>query len=200
MKRLSLILIIACVLAFTGQACKRNSKGNALNTDTSGTTTARDSLSKTNAATVANTPVDKGDSAFVVTAASDGMTEVALGKIAQQKAVSKRVKAFGDMMITDHTKAGDELAALAKSKNITIPTGPDPDSQKKIDDLNKKTGKDFDKAYVDGMVDGHEKAVKLFTDVSQRCKDADLKAFATKTLPTLKMHLDSIKAIKANLK
>jgi len=104
------------------------------------------------------------------------------------------------MMVTDHTKAGDELAALAKTKNITLPAAPDADAQKKADDLSKKSGKAFDKAYVDAMVDGHESAVKLFTDASQNCKDADLKAFATKTLPTLKMHLDSIKAIKASMK
>jgi putative membrane protein len=104
------------------------------------------------------------------------------------------------MMVTDHSKAGDELAAIAKTKNIPLPTGPDADQQKMAADLGAKSGKDFDKAYVDGMVDGHEKAVKLFTDASQNCKDADLKAFATKTLPTLKMHLDSIKAIKASMK
>ena len=74
------------------------------------------------------------------------------------------------------------------------------DAQKTADDLAKKSGKDFDKAYVDAMLDGHKNAVKLFEDASQNCKDADLKAFATKTLPTLKMHLDSIQAIHDSMK
>ena len=64
----------------------------------------------------------------------------------------------------------------------------------------KNPARDFDKAYVEAMVDGHKKAVKLFTDAAQNCKDPDLKAFATKTLPTLKMHLDSIQAIHDSMK
>ena len=61
--------------------------------------------------------------------------------------------------------------------------------------MNKKTGKDFDKAYIDDMVAGHRKAVNKFEDGSKHLDDADLKNFATQTLPTLQMHQDSIKAI-----
>ncbi len=104
------------------------------------------------------------------------------------------------MMVNDHTKAGDELAALAKTKNISLPLAPDADAKKAADDLAAKSGKDFDKAYINAMLDGHKKAVKLFEDASQNCKDPDLKAFATKTLPTLKMHLDSVQAIHDSMK
>lgn len=191
------MMIALAALAF--QACKSNSSSSS-STDS---TSMKDSSSKTDTSmksAATSSPVSKDDSAFVLTAAKDGMAEVNAGKMAQQKASSPRVKSFADMMVTDHTKAGDELASIAKTKNITLPTAPDADAQKMADDLGKKSGKDFDKAYVKGMVEGHEKAVKLFTDASQNCKDADLKAFATKTLPTLKMHLDSIKAIKASMK
>ncbi len=154
----------------------------------------------TNVAATGGIAADADDSKFATTAAADGMAEVSAGKMAQEKAVSARVKSFAAMMVADHSKAGDELAAIAKTKNITLPTEPNADQQKMAADMGKMSGKDFDKDYVNGMVDGHEKAVKLFTDASQNCKDADLKAFATKTLPTLKMHLDSIKAIKASMK
>ena len=193
MKKLRSILVIGvATLAF--QACKSGS-GSSSTTDS--TTVTKDSTTKTVTST---TPVDKGDSTFVVTAAKDGMAEVAAGKMAQNQAVSQRVKNFANMMVTDHTKAGDELAAIAKSKNITLPTAPDADAQKMAADMGKMIGKDFDKDYVNGMVDGHEKAVKLFTDASQTLKDSTLRAFAISTLPTLKMHLDSIKAIKASMK
>jgi putative membrane protein len=195
MKKLSSIMMIAlAALAF--QACKNGTKDSKEAADS--TNVAKDT-SKSSAAT-GSIAVDESDAKFVTTAASDGMAEVNAGKIAQGKARNARIKAFADMMVTDHTKAGDELATIAKTKNITLPTGPNADQQKMAADLNAKSGKKFDKAYVDDMVDGHKKAVKLFEDASQNCKDADLKAFATKTLPTLKMHLDSIKAIKASMK
>jgi putative membrane protein len=195
MKKLSSIMMIAlAALAF--QSCKNSAKDS---------TAAADSVNKTkdtttNAAATGGVAVDKDDAKFATTAANDGMTEVILGKQAQEKATSPRIKRFGAMMVTDHTKAGDELAGIAKSKNITLPSGPNDDAQKMVSDMDKKSGKDYDKAYVDGMLDDHKKAVKLFQDASQNCKDADLKAFATKTLPTLKMHLDSIQAIHDKMK
>lgn len=187
-------MIALAALAF--QACKSNTKDSTSTADSANMT--KDTSQNT--AATGGIAVDQDDAKFVTTAANDGMAEVNLGKMAQQKAVSKRVKAFADMMVTDHTKAGDELAAIAKNKNITLPAMPDADAQQKADDLSKKSGKDFDKAYVDAMVEGHKNAVQLFTDASNNCKDADLKAFAIKTLPTLKMHLDSINAIKASMK
>ena len=196
MKKLSSILMIALVaLAF--EACKSGSNNSSSSEDSS--TMTKDSSSKISFS-VCSVLVGFYDSTFAATAANDGMAEVAVGKIAQQKAVNPRVKAFAGMMVADHSKANDELTTIATAKNIKLPSAPDADKQKMADDLNKKSGKDFDKAYVDGMVDGHEKAVKLFTDASQNCQDSTLKAFATKTLPTLKMHLDSIKAIKAGMK
>jgi len=196
MKKLSSMMMIAlAALAF--QACK--SKTSSSTTDSTSVTkdsTVKDTTMKTGSATT----IDKGDSTFVVTAASDGMAEVNAGKLAQQKASGTRVKNFATMMVTDHSKAGSELAALAKTKNIALPSTPSAEQQKMADDMNKMSGKDFDKDYVAGMVEGHEKAVKLFTDASNNCKDPDIKAFAIKTLPTLKMHLDSINAIKASMK
>jgi putative membrane protein len=195
MKKLSSILMIAlAALAF--QACKNKAKDSTSTADSANMT--KDTSQNT--AATGGIAVNADDAKFVTTAANDGMAEVNAGNMAQQKAVSKRVKAFAAMMVTDHTKAGDELAAIAKTKNITLPTAPNADAQKMAADMGKMSGKDFDKDYVNAMVDGHEKAVKLFTDAAQNCKDAELKDFATKTLPTLKMHLDSIKAIKASMK
>lgn len=103
------------------------------------------------------------------------------------------------MMITDHTKAANKLMALATAKNITLPTAPSADHQKAIDDISKKTGADFDKAFVDQMVTDHKGAVSLFSGESKNAVDTDLKAFAASTLPTLQGHLDAINAIKSGM-
>ena len=135
---------------------------------------------------------------FWSNAARGGMAEVELAKLALQKSTNADVKKFAQMMVTDHTKANEELKALATKKSITLPT--DLGSHKStLDDLNEKTGAEFDKAYVEAMVDDHETDVDLFEDNADN-SDADIKAFATKTLPTLKSHLQMIKDIQAKMK
>jgi len=142
------------------------------------------------------------DSKFVMEAIAGGETEVALGKLAVDKGSSADVKAFGQKMIEDHTKANDELKELAKSKNLDLKKGEDRAikmEQKNSDKLTKKSGDEFDKAYVDLMVKDHEKDVKDFEKASKDSDDADLKAWAAKTLPTLQEHLQSIKDIQAKM-
>lgn len=138
---------------------------------------------------------DDDDSEFAVEAASGGMMEVELGRMAQQKASNPRVKNFGMMMVDDHSKANDELKALAASKNITLPSTLGEDHQKHVDELSKLSGAEFDKQYVKLMVDDHKEDIDKFDKASKECKDADLKAFANKTLPTLQKHYDEIQSI-----
>ena len=164
-----------------------------------------DSLNKTkdttsNAAATGGIAVDADDAKFATDAANGGMAEVALGKLAQEKSTNAEIKSFGAMMVTDHGKANDELTAIAKTKNITLPATVDEDHQKKMDDLSKKTGADFDKAYVDAMIDGHKKTLDLMQKEAKDGKDADLKAFAAKTAPTVQTHLDAINKIHDSMK
>lgn len=144
--------------------------------------------------------VNEDDSKFLVFAADGGMTEVEASKLAKSMGTSKQVKEFGDQMIKDHTLAGNELKSLAATKNVTLPPTVGDDHQKAINELSNKKGTDFDKAYVNMMVDDHQKTVDKFKDASENCKDADIKAFATKTLPTLQGHLDHVKALKDGMK
>jgi putative membrane protein len=134
--------------------------------------------------------VSKNDATFVVNTADAGMTEIQAGQLAQQKGMAKDVKDYGAMMEKDHTAAADKLKAVAASKNMTLPPAISPEMQKNIDDLQKKEGKDFDKAYLGMMVDDHKKVISLFEDEVKNGSDADIKAFATSTLPTLRHHLD----------
>ena len=186
-------------------ACNNSSKDSTEKADSANTSKMDTTTSTTSTDTTTNKmggtmSVDKSTSEFMVKVADVGMTEVKLGQMAQDKGMSQRVKDFGAMMVKDHSAAGDELKNLAGQKNVTLPATVGDDHQKKIDDLNKKTGKDFDKAYIKAMVDGHESAVNDFEKASKNTKDADIKAWVDKTLPTLKMHLDSAKAIQKGMK
>jgi len=133
--------------------------------------------------------VSKDDAQFVVNIANAGMTEVQLGQLAQQKGIARDVKEYGAMMIKDHTAAGDKLKGIASSKNITMPATISPGMQQNIDDLQKKSDKDFDKAYINLMIDDHKKVIDLFEAESKNGSDADIRAFADNTLHTLRMHL-----------
>ncbi|MGZ3871625.1 MAG: DUF4142 domain-containing protein [Mucilaginibacter sp.] len=195
MKKLSYAIMIA-VAAYAFQGCNSGTKDAKENADSLNKT--KDTT--TNVAATGGIAVTSDDAKFATDAANGGMAEVALGKLAQQKAVNAQVKNFADMMVTDHTKANDELTAIAKEKNITLPVTVDADHQKKMDDLSKLSGKDFDKAYVDAMVDGHKKTLDLLQNAAKNCSDTTLKAFAAKTAPVVQMHLDAINKIHDAIK
>jgi putative membrane protein len=129
------------------------------------------------------------DEHFVMEAAQGGMAEVELGKLAADKAASSEVKKFGQRMADDHGKANDELKTLAQSKNITLPTAIDAKHKATIDRLSKMSGEAFDRAYMQDMLKDHQKDVAAFRTESKTGKDADVKAWASKTLPTLEEHL-----------
>ena len=186
MKKTSLVYLLA-IGCLTFQAC-----GGKKNSDDSVKNAEAVNEQKEDQGT---TPTKEDDSEFAVKAASGGMVEVELGRMAQEKGQSAQVKDFGAQMIKDHTKANDELKALAASKNITLPTTPGEEQQKHINDLSKLTGAEFDKKYISYMKDDHEEDVKEFKEAADDAKDADIKAFAAKTLPTLQHHLEMVKAI-----
>lgn len=143
---------------------------------------------------------DEASSSFLVKAADGGMTEVRLGELAQQKATDKKVKDYGTMLLHDHATANDKVKALAAQRNVTLPDAPGNTNQETIDKLAKRTGKDFDKAFMDAMERDHQKDIDMFKDASNKVNDADVKAFVDNTIPTLQMHLDSAKAIRKALR
>ena len=194
MKRLSLMMMFV-LSAWMFQACN-----NAAKTDSKENADSANEVKDTTTTGATGIAVDESDAKFATDAANGGMAEVAVAKVAEGKAVNQKVKDFAAMMVKDHSKANDELMAIAKAKNITLPAAPSEDKQKELADLSAKSASDFDKAYVDAMVDGHQKTVTLFEDAAKNCKDAELKAFATNTLPIIKGHLAEIEAIKKGMK
>jgi len=200
-KRAIVFLALPFVFACNNSSNDSVQKADSANDSKSDTSTSMNTTDTTNKMSTGTTmSVDQSTSEFMTKVSDVGMTEVKLGQMAQDKATSQRVKDFGAMMVKDHTAAADELKNMARQKNVTLPETMSTDHQKKTDDLNKKTAKDFDKAYMKARVDGHHSAVSDFEKASKNTKDADVKAWVDKTLPTLRMHLDSAKAIQKSLK
>ena len=144
--------------------------------------------------------VSAADKQFLLAAAQAGATEIAASKDASGKAASVSVKEFADQMVTDHTKVADELKKLASSKKLTVPDQPDAKQQVIIKKLAALEGQKFDRQYAaDIGVSAHKDAVALFTKASNSAQDPDIKAFATKTLPSLEHHLKMSEDMKARL-
>ena len=142
---------------------------------------------------------------FLREAAQSGMAEVMLGNLALQKSQNEQIKSFAQQMVADHTTANGELATIAQSKSVALPTEVSAKQKSAVNKLNGMSGMEFDKAFMKQMVKDHEAAVKLFSRESERGTDNETKAFAAKTLPTLQNHLqmartlnDSVKGMKSD--
>lgn len=198
---------VVCTAMVTLFACQGSSNNGTNNTDSTGSgsinqapdNTNRDSSGMTQSNPGTQSTVDDKTHNFMNEAAMGGMAEVEFGKLAQEKAMNPRVKNFGEMMVRDHTGVNNDLKSIAQQKNVTLPAdlGKHKDH---YDDLSKKNGADFDKAYIKMMVDDHKDDIEAFEKIAQNGTDPDLKTFASQKLPTLRMHLDSAKAIQKSLK
>ncbi|MCO6146573.1 DUF4142 domain-containing protein [Flavobacterium sp. NRK1] len=192
MKRTSLLskaLLGAAVvtLSFGIQSCKNETK----NED------AKEVAEDQNEAKFDDVNDEKeSDSDYLVAAAEVDMKEIELGKLAQTKSTNPDVKALGKMMEDAHSKALADLKATASKKNISIPESSTENVQDAYKDLNDKTGHDFDKAYADMMVDGHEKTIDKMEKASEKANDPDIRMWAANMLPELRKHLEHAKMTK----
>ena len=138
-----------------------------------------------------------GDEKFVKQAGAAGKAEVKIATLGTQKAERSDVKELATQLVADHTKANAELEALAKSKGVELSAVIDPKSASTFESLEKEHGKDFDKAFLSHLEKAHKTCTSDFEDASKNAVDADVKAWAGKTLPTLKAHLDKVKELEA---
>ena len=144
----------------------------------------------------ANMP--RADEAFMKQAAQNGHAEVESSKLALGKASSPDVKTFAEQMVNDHTKAGDELTALAQSKGVKVSNEPSVAQRAKIKLMQSLDGASFDRSYASSTgVSAHQETVSLFRKEAEQGKDPDVRAFAARTLPTLEHHLKMSKDLKA---
>ena len=139
------------------------------------------------ASSAAKDTLNQEDKTFVKEAASGGIAEVQLSKLAQ-KSENAEVKSFADRMVRDHTAANEQLTAIAGSLGVELPKALDSEHDRIREKLQTLHGKAFDEQYVHAMVEDHNKAVKLFQQQERTGHNAELKQFAQKTLPTLEEH------------
>jgi putative membrane protein len=133
-------------------------------------------------------------------AAAGGMAEVELARLAVEKASSDDVKKYAQQMIDDHTKANQELMQVASQKSVTLPGGPDVKHMALMEKMHNLSGADFDRMYIkEAGVKDHSKMEKLFMKESTGGKDSDARAFASKTLPTVQMHLKMARDLSGSM-
>jgi putative membrane protein len=200
MKYRSWILGLSLVVALSG--CRE--KAGQPETETTGTAQAAQDTSTATATTTGATggtssAMAPEDKEFMSKAGMGGLAEVQMGNLALQKASSADVKAFGQRMVTDHSKANEELQQLATTKGVALPTELAGEHKDAMEHLSSLSGKDFDKAYMKHMVEDHVKDVGEFEKASTTAQDSDLKAWAGKTLPTLKEHLQLAQTVSGKV-
>jgi putative membrane protein len=127
--------------------------------------------------------------------AQANLAEVQAGKLAQKKASSDDIKKFAQHMVEDHGKMIEEQRAMAKAKNVSLPKEAKKEDQSALKKLEKASGAEFDRAYIEQMVKDHEKALQLVQDAAKNAKDPELKQAAAKAAPEIKQHLDMAKQV-----
>jgi len=153
----------------------------------------------------ADTQHGRSDSrSFIEEMAVVGTAEVQLGRMAAERASDPGVKAFGQMMVTDHTQAGNELKQVASQMSVSLPTQLDAKHRELADKLSKLQGSSFDREYINAMVEGHQEvAAKLRAHTGSHSAsdthDAALTQWATQALPTVERHLMRARELQQKL-
>jgi putative membrane protein len=140
------------------------------------------------------------DNKFLTAVTESNLTEIKTGQAAEQMSKNEKIKDFGKMLAKDHEAAGKKVAAVAAKVGFTPPTELDSSHQSMVDELNKKTGFDFDKAFIKDQIKGHEDTIKVTEDEANNGKNADVKQLATELLPTLREHLVKAKELDDQIK
>lgn len=137
------------------------------------------------------------DKRFVTKAADGGQAEVQIAQLAAQQATNPEVKSFAQKLVNDHTAVNQELMSLASSKGVALDKDDGQDRFYKR--LSKKTGADFDREFVEHMIDDHEKDIKMFEKASNDAKDSDIRSFASKHVGHLREHLTQAQGLRASV-
>lgn len=195
MKR-NLMICAAAVAALSLQACNRQEAADANPGQSEAVNAAQDATSAAVGQTSAATLGANTLQGYVTNAAIGDMYEIEAGKMAQEKGASADVKAFGKMLVTDHTATSNEMKPLATAAGQTPPTELDERRKGLLDNLRAASGADFDKAFIAQQVAAHEEAITLHRGYGDNGDNAELKAFAVKTVPKLEQHLQHARSLE----
>ena len=161
---------------------------------------ASDSTKASESSKESKSKLPSGEERFMKEAASGGLMEVELGKMAAEKGSHQRVKEFGKRMQADHGKANEQLKKIASNKGVDLPTQPSGEHKSTMDKLTKLSGAEFDREYMEAMVDDHKEDIEKFQTQADKGKDPDLKKFASDNLPVLKKHLELAQSTQKQIK
>jgi putative membrane protein len=142
-------------------------------------------------------PMDAVDRAFVEKANQGSLCEIHSSELAIKRGMGTSEQSVAQQMIDDHTKANQALVSLAAKKGVELTTSPDKKHQDQLDQLGAVSDKDLAKAYIAMQLKAHKAAIDLFNDEAKDGKDADLRLFASDTLPTLKAHLAHVAEVSS---
>lgn len=202
MKLRLMVALAVAVMALA--ACNRESTDGLPATETTGTaqspSTATSDASTTAASGGTSSTATPGDKEWVSQAGMAGLAEVQMGNLALQRAQSADVKAFAQRMLTDHTKSNEELVQMTTAKGLTLPAELAGEPEAGLEHLTALSGAEFDRAYMQHMVGDHQKAVALYQTGSTSLQDADIRAYATRTLPVLQEHLRLAQEVSGKLR
>lgn len=180
---------------FLAGAC--NDEGTAGDNDNDTLNVANNSNNNANDSTSLNA----GDRDFISDQIEGDMAEIRIAQLAQQKATSAEIKQIAKTIETDHTATLNQMKDLASRKGLTVPTEEDNDGKDMWNNLNEKTGANFDREWTEKVMDKHDKAIKKFQDKTEdNNADADLKAWAAEVLPKLRMHHSQLMAFQNKMK
>jgi putative membrane protein len=193
MKKLSILLGLFATIGLGIAACNNSGKEN-VDTADSINSEKRDGMDTVD--NRAGVTADEESSKFLVRVADAGMSEVEFTKLAEQKATTPEIKQFATMLWNDHTQLNQQVKQLAQERNITLPATTSEDHNKMMTDVQAKTGKSFDKAFIDKLIANHNKSIDLFEKAVKNVNDAGVRTFADNTLPKLRMHRDSAQALE----
>lgn len=189
-----LFITLSCVGLIAG--CAQNDEQTSVGASGSASSSAAGVAGVTEAGDTSG-QLAASDAKFVRTAAESGMAEVRMGQLIKESAQSPELRQFGERLVTDHTKANQELNQIAATKGVSPPSQPAQKHEKMLEHLSKLKGAEFDRAAQKHAVMHHQEDVQLFEKASRNLNDSELKAFASRTLPVLKEHLEMAKKLQA---
>jgi len=137
--------------------------------------------------------IAKSDNPFLTEAIQINLAEISVGDLAQKNAGSEEAKAFGKMLVDDHTASNQKAMSLAQANGVTPPNEPKPEDKDTQQRLSKLSGADFDRDFAKTMVKGHKEAISKFEAASKG--DDNVAKFAQETLPTLQKHLEQAQTL-----
>ena len=143
--------------------------------------------------------LQQADRDFISKVSEANFAEIELGKLASLKSSTALVRDFGEMMMSEHQTALNEMESLAGSKNATMMTQLNSEHQQLKEKLMGMIGHAFDTAYIHSQVKDHAKVIELFQTEISSGQDEAVKAYAKKYLPHMQMHHKEANSISMTL-